>query len=95
MQRADWLPEALKVPDTENHIMINVGGLVRPIRSSKLGSNLYIFHKLLPSFMLQMFEAPVSILKRDDKSLLAQLCGERPPVLPDPDGGFFYFDRDW
>jgi hypothetical protein len=42
-----------------------------------------------------MFESPVSILKRDDKSLLGQLCGLHPPVLPDPDGGFFYFDRDW
>lgn len=42
-----------------------------------------------------MYEAPVSILKRDDKSLLAQLCGANPPVLPDPDGNFFYFDRDW
>jgi hypothetical protein len=42
-----------------------------------------------------MFEAPVDILCRDPKSLLAQLCGEHPPVLPDPDGGFFYFDRDW
>uniref|UniRef100_A0A7S3ME34 BTB domain-containing protein n=1 Tax=Spumella elongata TaxID=89044 RepID=A0A7S3ME34_9STRA len=42
-----------------------------------------------------MFESPVSILKRDEKSLLAQLCSPNPPVLPDPDGGFFYFDRDW
>jgi hypothetical protein len=42
-----------------------------------------------------MFEAPVDILCRDPKSLLAQLCSEHPPVLPDPDGGFFYFDRDW
>ena len=41
-----------------------------------------------------MFEAPVAVLQRDPKSLLAQLCGPDPPVLPDPDG-FFYFDRDW
>jgi hypothetical protein len=32
MQRADWLPEALKSVDTEKHILINVGGLVRACR---------------------------------------------------------------
>ena len=42
-----------------------------------------------------MYEAPVSVLCRDPKSLLAQLCGSNPPILPDPDGGFYYFDRDW
>lgn len=42
-----------------------------------------------------MFEAPVSVLSRDKGSLLAQLCGPSPPLLPDPDGNFFYFDRDW
>lgn len=41
-----------------------------------------------------MFEAPVSVLRRDKDSLLAQLCSTEPPVVPDPDG-FFYFDRDW
>lgn len=41
-----------------------------------------------------MFEIPESILRRDPKSLLAQLCNPDPPVLADPDG-FFYFDRDW
>jgi hypothetical protein len=41
-----------------------------------------------------MFEAPVSVLKRDKNSLLAQLCSADPPVVPDPEG-FFYFDRDW
>jgi len=41
-----------------------------------------------------MFEAPVYILQRDAKSLLAQLCSKDPPILPDKDG-FFYFDRDW
>lgn len=41
-----------------------------------------------------MFEAPVSILKRDKNSLLAQLCSAEPPMVPDPEG-FFYFDRDW
>eukprot|EP01031_Cornospumella_fuschlensis_P037421 gene37421-45442_t len=42
-----------------------------------------------------MFEAPLSVLSRDKESLLAQLCGPTPPLLPDPDGNFFYFDRDW
>ena len=42
-----------------------------------------------------MFEAPHSVLKRDPKSLLAQLCSPTPPILPDPAGGFFIFDRDW
>lgn len=42
-----------------------------------------------------MFEAPVSVLCRDKGSLLAQLCGPTPPLLPDSEGGFFYFDRDW
>lgn len=51
-------------------------------------------HKLLNISGL-MFEAPVSILMRDKGSLLAQLCSSQPPILPDPDGGFFYFDRDW
>jgi hypothetical protein len=41
-----------------------------------------------------MFEAPIYVLQRDPKSLLAQLCGNDPPVMPDKDG-FFYFDRDW
>ena len=41
-----------------------------------------------------MFEIPPSILQRDPKSLLAQLCSDDPPVLADPEG-FFYFDRDW
>ena len=41
-----------------------------------------------------MFEIPPSILQRDPKSLLAQLCTDDPPVLADPEG-FFYFDRDW
>jgi hypothetical protein len=41
-----------------------------------------------------MFEASDTILKRDPKSLLAQLCSEEPPILPDPEG-FYYFDRDW
>lgn len=41
-----------------------------------------------------MFEAPQHILRRDPKSLLAQLCNPDPPVFEDPDG-FFYFDRDW
>lgn len=67
MGRGDWLPEALKNVD-ENHVMINVGGL--------------------------MFEAPVSILKRDSGSLLAQLCDPEPPVQADAEGCFF-FDRDW
>ena len=42
-----------------------------------------------------MFEAPISVLSRDKNSLLAQLCGPTPPLLPDPEGNFFYFDRDW
>lgn len=42
-----------------------------------------------------MFEAPVQVLKRDKNSLLAQLADNNPPLLPDPEGGFFYFDRDW
>lgn len=41
-----------------------------------------------------MFEIPKSTLVRDKNSLLAQLCGPEPPILPDPDG-FFFFDRDW
>jgi hypothetical protein len=50
-------------------------------------------HKLINISGL-MFEAPVSVLRRDKDSLLAQLCSAEPPMLPDPDG-FFYFDRDW
>lgn len=50
-------------------------------------------HKLINISGL-MFEAPVSVLRRDKDSLLAQLCSAEPPVVPDPDG-FFYFDRDW
>mmetsp|Transcript_73983 Transcript_73983/g.145198 ORF Transcript_73983/g.145198 Transcript_73983/m.145198 type:complete len:336 (-) Transcript_73983:40-1047(-) len=69
ISRPDWISEQLKTPDSEKHILINVGGL--------------------------MFEAPVSVLRRDAKSLLSQLCDASPPILPDPDGGFFYFDRDW
>ncbi|KAJ1394929.1 hypothetical protein B484DRAFT_270773, partial [Ochromonadaceae sp. CCMP2298] len=42
-----------------------------------------------------MCEAPVHILCRDKDSLLAQLCSENPPLLPDPEGNYFYFDRDW
>lgn len=42
-----------------------------------------------------MYEAPIVVLCRDRNSLLAQLCSTNPPVLPDPEGGFYYFDRDW
>ncbi len=41
-----------------------------------------------------MFEAPMTILQREPKSLLAQLCSQDPPVLQDKDG-FYFFDRDW
>ncbi len=68
MARGDWIPQSIKPAATENHLRINIGGL--------------------------MFEAPISILQRDKDSLLAQLCNPEPPILPDPDG-FFYFDRDW
>ena len=43
-----------------------------------------------------MFEIPTSTLTRDPKSLLAQLTSPKDcPILPDKDGGFFYFERDW
>lgn len=42
-----------------------------------------------------MYESSVKVLSRDPHSLLAQLCGSNPPVLADPEGDFFYFDRDW
>lgn len=41
-----------------------------------------------------MFECPVSILRRDPSSLLAQLTEDEPSILRDPEG-FFAFDRDW
>ena len=41
-----------------------------------------------------MFEAPMSVLRRDKESLLSQICDPEPPVTPDPEG-FFFFDRDW
>jgi hypothetical protein len=41
-----------------------------------------------------MFESPQSILMRDKNSLLAALCQPEPPLLPDPEG-FFFFERDW
>lgn len=41
-----------------------------------------------------MFETPVSVLKRDPGSLLAQLCSADPPIQMDPEG-YFFFDRDW
>lgn len=68
MKRTDWIPQSMKETMEEDHILINIGGL--------------------------MFETPKSILKRDPGSLLAQLCGPEPPLIPDPDG-FFFFDRDW
>lgn len=68
MKRSDWIPQSMKETMEEDHILINIGGL--------------------------MFETPKSILKRDPGSLLAQLCGPEPPLIPDPDG-FFFFDRDW
>ena len=68
MHRADWIPDSYKATLKDEHLMINIGGL--------------------------MFEIPKSILQRDPASLLAQLCGPDPPLLPDPDG-FFFFDRDW
>ena len=46
----------------------------------------------------QIFEAPENILRRDPTSLLSQLCEPDPslrPILPDQEGGFFVFDRDW
>ena len=46
----------------------------------------------------QIFEAPENILLRDPTSLLGQLCEPDPslrPILPDKEGGFFVFDRDW
>lgn len=51
-------------------------------------------HKLINVGGL-MFEIPVSIMTRDKGSLLTQLCSTEPPILPDSDGGFFSFDRDW
>lgn len=41
-----------------------------------------------------MFEATEAVLKRDERSLLALICSEEPPIAPDHDGVFF-FDRDW
>jgi hypothetical protein len=42
----------------------------------------------------QIFEHPVEVLTRDKFSLLARCCTEKPPILRDAEG-FFYFDRDW
>ena len=41
-----------------------------------------------------MFECPVSVLRRDPNSILAQLTYDEPSVTRDPEG-FFAFDRDW
>lgn len=41
-----------------------------------------------------MFEVSDNVLLRDSSSLLAQLCGENPPIMKDQNG-VFYFDRDW
>ena len=41
-----------------------------------------------------MFEACKTVLMRDSGSLLAQLCGNQPPVSEEADGSFM-FDRDW
>jgi hypothetical protein len=41
-----------------------------------------------------MFEISEVYMMRDPSSLLHQLCGENPPILPDADGSYF-FDRDW
>jgi FtsZ-binding cell division protein ZapB len=49
-------------------------------------------HKLINISGL-MFEAPVSVLRRDKDSLLAQLCSAEPPMLPDPDGFFLFRSR--
>lgn len=32
MQRADWLPETLKVTEVEPHVLINIGGLVSALK---------------------------------------------------------------
>jgi hypothetical protein len=97
MQRADWLPESAKTASPTNpHIMINIRGLVsRALLNPTPVTNTTTSLHFIFCISLQMYETPTAILKQDPKSLLGQLCSPNPPVLPDPDGGFFYFDRDW
>lgn len=41
-----------------------------------------------------MFECPISVLRRDEDSLLARLETPLSASQPDPEG-VYYFDRDW
>eukprot|EP01041_Mallomonas_annulata_P004764 gene4764-9480_t len=41
-----------------------------------------------------IFEISEDVLRRDPTSLLCELCGVNPPVMPDCHG-VFYFDRNW
>jgi hypothetical protein len=57
-------------------------------------ASLFRFSCMCLSVFIQLFETTEETLKRDKKSLLAQLCDPAPPVQPDVEG-YFVFDRDW
>lgn len=97
MQRPDWLPEDLLIPKCVDN---PEGGAAGSSDGAESKNGLRAKDTTPPPHVLiniggLMFEAPTTVLMRDPGSLLAQLCGASPPIQPDPDGHFFYFDRDW
>mmetsp|Transcript_12799 Transcript_12799/g.21292 ORF Transcript_12799/g.21292 Transcript_12799/m.21292 type:complete len:329 (+) Transcript_12799:37-1023(+) len=91
MQRNDWFPASVpRIPEVTND-----GTATATTQTPDAPSSSAHKPHLLINIGGLMCEIPFSVVKRDPMSLLAQLCSDNPPVLPDPDGGFFYFDRDW
>mmetsp|Transcript_10862 Transcript_10862/g.9777 ORF Transcript_10862/g.9777 Transcript_10862/m.9777 type:complete len:105 (-) Transcript_10862:1239-1553(-) len=43
----------------------------------------------------KIFETTVDVLIRDPYSILAACCRRNPIILPDPNTGIIYINRDW
>jgi hypothetical protein len=87
MQRDDWVPPTVLADSKQQKEIVGEDTTTPSVPLDP--------HVLINIGGL-MFEVPVSTLIKDPKSLLAQLTNsETCPILPDHQGGFYYFDRDW
>lgn len=89
MQRDDWIPPSLLADGKQEEETTADNGAANK-------STTFTDPHVLINIGGLMFEIPKSTLNKDPKSLLAQLTSPHDcPILPDKNGGFFYFDRDW